>query len=239
MDNLKKTLNQVVDSIKEDPSVLSVSIIGSGARKLEALDQVHDIDLFVVKDTSGGFEREVKLIDSKEFDISYIDVEDLNKLIIKDNHFWLNILSKARHLYKKNSLIDGYFQLANRLYMSGPSSLSDSEITYLRFKMTKQIQDLEHRLEDALDFQYLASVYLADILRAYFRLQNTWVPRDKRIVDYLFNVDLVLYELVKATYKAIDAKDHLRLMDDVVQYVLRPYGGKVHYLERCQLPIYE
>lgn len=239
MDRLKSILNHVVEQIKEDTTVLSVSIIGSGARKLEQLDQVHDIDLFVVKETSKGFEREVKLIEGKEFDISYIDVEDLNKLIIKDNHFWLNILSKARHLYKKNSLIDGYFQLANRLYVNGPTQLQDSEVTYLRFKMTKQIQDLEHRAEEPLTFQYLASVYLVDMIRAYFKLQNTWVPRDKRILDYLFNVDLILYELIKATYKAQDTTDHLRLMDDVAEYILKPYGGKVHYLDRCKLPIYE
>ncbi len=239
MDKFRALLNRVVDEIKADEAVLSVSIIGSGARKLDALEQVHDIDLFVVKETSGGFEREVKVIDGKEFDISYIDVDDLNKLIIKDNHFWLNILSKARHLYKKNSLIEGYFQLANRLYLNGPTLLSDSEITYMRFKMTKQVEDLQHRLEDAIPFQYLANVYLPEMLRTYFRLQNTWVPRDKRILDYLFNADLVLYELVKATYKATNASEHLRLIDDLVLYILKPYGGKIHHLERCKLPIYE
>lgn len=239
MDKSRALLTRVIEEIQQDDSVLSVSIIGSGARKLDALDQVHDIDLFVVKECSNGFEREVKSIEGREFDISYIDVDDLNKLIVKDNHFWLNILSKARHLYKKNSLIEGYFQLANRLYLNGPSALTDSEITYLRFKMTKQVEDLEHRLDDSITFQHLANVYLPEMMRAYFKLQNTWVPRDKRILDYIFNADLVLYELVKASYKAQSAAEHLRLIDDVALYILKPYGGKIHFLERCKLPIYE
>lgn len=239
MEKFKNLLNDVVEQIKQDPSVLSISIIGSGARKLDALEQVYDIDLFVVKDDGEGFEREVKDIEGKEFDISYIDVEDLNKLIIKDNHFWLNILSKARHLYKRNSLIDGYFQLANRLYINGPTLLSDSEVVYIRFKTTKQVEDLSRRLNDATQFQYLANVYLTDMLRAYFRLQNTWIPRDKRMMDYIFNVDLVLYELVKGIYRAENTQDHLRLIDDIALYILKPYGGKISYLERCKLPIYE
>lgn len=239
MDALKQALDQYVAQMASDENILSISVIGSAAVCLDTLERVRDIDLFVVKEVSNGFEREVKMIDGKEFDISYIDVDDLNKLIIKDNHFWLNILSKAKHLYKKNSLIEGYFQLANRMYMNGPNALTDQELTYFRFKMTKQVEDLAARVDKPFHFQYLAGVYMEDMLRAYFRMQNTWIPRDKKMVDFLFNTDLVLYELVKASYMADNTKDHLRLIDDVALYILKPYGGKIAFLERCHLPIYE
>jgi hypothetical protein len=239
MEQLRATLDQIVKEFAGDPNILSVSIIGSAASRLDRLDQVRDIDLFIVKETSDGFEREVKLIDDKEFDISYIDVDDLNKIIIKDNHFWLNILSKAKHVYKKNSLIEGYFQLANRLYLNGPNPLNSNEILYLRFKMTKQVEDLEARIEKSFHFQHLANVYLPEILSGFFKLQNTWVPRDKKILDLLFNTDIVLYELIKACYNAQEEREHLRLIDDVVTYILKPYGGKISLLERCHLPIYE
>jgi hypothetical protein len=239
MEQLRAILDQLVKEFASDPNILSVSIIGSAASRLDRLEQVRDIDLFVVKETSDGFEREVKLIGDKEFDISYIDVDDLNKIIIKDNHFWLNILSKAKHVYKKNSLIEGYFQLANRLYLNGPNLLTEKEILYLRFKMTKQVEDLEARVEKPFHFQYLANIYLPEILSGFFKLQNTWVPRDKKILDLLFNTDIVLYELIKACYTVKEVHEHLRLIDDVVIYILKPYGGKISLLERCHLPIYE
>lgn len=58
-------------------------------------------------------------------------------------------------------------------------------------------------------------------------------------MDMVFDVDLILYELVKGSYKAENAEDHLRLIDDIVIYILSPYGGKLAQLERCHLPIYE
>lgn len=239
MKDVKLILNDVVEELKSDANVLSISLIGSASTRPDSLDKVSDIDLFVVKEVSSGFEREVRIVSGKEFDISYIDVDDLNKLIIKDNHFWINILSRAKHLFKRNTLIEGYFQLANKIYMNGPTPLSESDIKYIRFKMTKKLEDLEHRMDKSVVFQYLAGVYLPQILASYFKLQNTWVPRDKKMIDLLFDVDLILYELVKGSYKAETSKEHLRLIDDIVIYILKPYGGKLAQLERCHLPIYE
>jgi predicted nucleotidyltransferase len=239
MKDLKGILSEVVETLKSDENILSVSLIGSATTKMESLEKVSDIDLFVVKETSNGFEREVRVVGGKEFDISYIDVDDLNKLIIKDNHFWINILSRAKHLFKRNTLIEGYFQLANKIYVNGPTALTENEVKYLRFKLTKKLEDLEYRLDKPVAFQYLCGVYLPEMLTAYFRMQNTWVPRDKKLMDLLFDVDTILYELVKASYKAETAKEHLHLIDDIVIYILKPYGGKLAQLERCHLPIYE
>lgn len=237
--SVKENLDLLLEELKSDECVLSISLIGSAAQKMTALDQVNDIDLFVVKTGCEGFEREVRVIDGMDFDISYVDVDDMNKIITKNNHFWINVLARAKHVFKRNSLIEGYFLLANKLFVDGPIPLKEQEVQHIRFKLTGKVEDLKKRMSKPTDFQYLLGVYLQDALTSYFRLQNTWVPRDKKIMDLIFDTDLILYELVKASYKATSTQEHLELFDDIVLYILKPYGGKLFSFERARLPIYE
>jgi hypothetical protein len=231
-------LESLIEELKANENVISVSLIGTAATvSKDKYETMNDIDLFVVMQNYGTHEREVRQHDGMSYDITYFDIQDLNKLIVKNNHSWIRILSKAKHLYKKDSIVEAYFALANRIFVSGPDSVQSSEINAYRYQITSGLNDVFNRKDKEIDCLFLSSVFLNELLQHYFKLQNTWVPRPKKILNVLFEDDMILYELVKATLKAEILEDKLRLLDDLVIYILRPYGGKIEAMNRTPFPI--
>lgn len=231
-------LESLIDTLKENENVMSISLIGAAASVTkDKYDAMNDIDLFVVMKDYGKHEREVKQHHGMTYDISYFDIQDLNKLIVKDNHAWIRILSKAKHLYKRDSVVEAYFALANRIFISGPDAIQSPEIDAYRYQITSGYVDVYNRKDKEVECLFLSAVFLNDLLQQYFKLQSTWVPRPKKMLNVLFDVDMILYELVKATLKSETIEERLRLLDDLVLYILRPYGGKLVQMNRTPFPI--
>lgn len=231
-------LDSLIDTLKENENVMSISLIGAAASVAkDKYDTMNDIDLFVVMKNYGRHEREVKQLEGMTYDISYFDIQDLNKLIVKDNHAWIRILSKAKHLYKRDSVVEAYFALANRIFISGPDAILSPEIDAYRYQITSGYVDVYNRKDKEVECLFLSSVFLNDLLQLYFKLQSTWVPRPKKMLNVLFDVDMILYELVKATLKSESIEERLRLLEDLVIYILRPYGGKLEQMNRTPFPI--
>lgn len=231
-------LESLIEELKANENVISISLIGTAATvSKDKYDTMNDIDLFVVMQNYGTHEREVRQHEGMSYDITYFDIQDLNKLIVKDNHAWIRILSKAKHVYKKDSIVEAYFALANSIFVSGPNAVQSSEINAYRYQITSGFNDVYKRKDKEIECLFLSSVFLNELLQNYFKLQNTWVPRPKKMLDVLFEDDMILYELVKATLKADNLEDRLRLLDDLVLYILRPYGGKIEEMNRTPFPI--
>lgn len=231
-------LEALIEELKTNENVISISLIGTAATVTkDKYEQMNDIDLFVVMQNYGTHEREVRQYNGMSYDISYFDIQDLNKLIVKDNHAWIRILSKAKHVYKKDSIVEAYFALANRIFVSGPDMIQSPEIDAYRYQITSGYNDVYKRKDKEIDCLFLSAVYLNELLQNYFKLQNTWVPRPKKMLNVLFDIDMILYELVKATLKAENLEEKLRLLDDLVIYILRPYGGKIEEMNRTPFPI--
>lgn len=232
MSQANRTFERVLQALTEQPEVMSVSLIGSGALHYRNLEEVVDVDLLVLVDIDGHESREVKIIDDTEFDFTYLAVKTMAAAIDKKSHIWLNILSNAKHVFKRTEQIGDLLKLANRTYADGPVPLSQERIGYIRFRLTKKLDDLAHRIDNPSAFQYLAGICLKDLTESYFRLQDTWVPRDKKMMLALFERDIVIYELLKATFKASDPAEHYQMIKDILEYVLKPYGGPLNTLVR-------
>ncbi len=239
MNQVNRVFEEVVASLKEDSTVDAVSIIGSGAAHYKELDKVVDIDLLILLNTPGHESREVKYISGKEYDFTYLSTDLLRKALDENSHIWLNLLSHAKHVYKRNDGIEELLKSANRIYMDGPQKISEQRIAYIRFTLTKKLEDLSYRKDKTVTFQYLAGVFLKYLTEAYFRLQNTWVPRDKSMMKVVFERDMLLFELIKAAFKAEDSETHYKIISDIVDYVLKPYGGKLTTLERQNMAMEE
>ncbi len=230
-------LETLIEELKANDNVISISLIGTaGTVTKDKYDTMNDIDLFVVMQNYGIHEREVRQHEGMSYDITYFDILDLNKLIIKDNHAWIRILSKAKHVYKKDNTVDAYFALANQIFISGPDAVQTPEISAYRYQITSGFDDVFKRRDKEVECLFLSAVYLNELLQYYFKLQNTWVPRPKKILNVLFENDMVLYELVKATLKADSLDEKLTLLEDLVLYILRPYGGKIEEMNRTPFP---
>ncbi len=229
-DNL--VFEKVITELIKDDSVDAVSLIGSGAENYKRLDKVIDVDLLVLLNQPAHESREVKFIEGKEYDFTYLSTELLRTALAENSHIWLNLLSHAKHVYKRDKAVEALLQKANRIYMDGPQPISQARIDYIRLTLTKKLEDLSYRMDKPVTFQYLAGVCLKYLTEAYFRLQNTWVPRDKSMMSVVFRRDMLLFELIKASFKVHNTAEHYEIISDIVDYVLKPYGGKLTTLER-------
>ncbi len=232
MERVNQVFETVIAELSADNSVDAISIIGSGAENYKQLEKVVDVDLLVLLNRADHESREIKFIEGKEYDLTYLSTDLLRAALAENSHIWLNLLSHAKHVYKRNDDIEQLLVDANRIYMEGPQPISAQRIDYIRVTLTKKLQDLYYRKDKPVTFQYLAGVFLKYLTEAYFRLQNTWVPRDKSMMSVVFARDMLLFELIKASFKAQDTAEHYEIISDIVDYVLKPYGGRLTTLER-------
>ncbi len=229
----------VVNRLIKDEKIDAISLIGSGAENHKQLNKVVDVDLLILLNTPNHESREVKFIEGKEYDFTYLSTNLLKEALDQRSHIWLNILSHAKHVYKRNDDIEALLKMANRIYMDGPEPISEERIDYIRLTLTKKLEDLSYRKDKSVTFQYLAGVCLKYLTEAYFRLQNTWVPRDKSMMSVVFSRDMMLFELIKASFRAENSEEHYKIMSDIVDYVLKPYGGKLTTLKRQNMTMEE
>ncbi len=222
----------VVATLIEDPTVDAISLIGSGAEHYRELETVVDVDLLILLNRPNCEAREVKFIEGKEYDFTYLSTDLLRQALGQRSHIWLNLLSHAKHIYKRDAGIEQLLQAANRIYMAGPAPISQARIDFIRLTLTKKLEDLSYRKDKPVTFQYLAGICLKYLTEAYFRLQNTWVPRDKSMMSVVFARDMMLFELIKASFEAQNSEEHYRIISDIVDYVLKPYGGKLNSMPR-------
>ncbi len=239
MNQTNVVFESVVASLIKDVTVDAVSLIGSGAEHHKNLDKVVDVDLLILLNTPNHESREVKFIEGKEYDFTYLSTNILREALDNHSHIWLNLLSHAKHIYKRTDDIEALLKAANRIYMDGPEPISQERVDYIRLTLTKKLEDLSYRKDKPVVFQYLAGICLKYLTEAYFRLQNTWVPRDKSMMAVVFSRDMLLFELIKASFKAQNSEEHYKIMSDIVDYVLKPYGGKLTTLERQNMTMEE
>ncbi len=67
----------------------------------------------------------------------------------------------------------------------------------------------------------MANIFVHEVIKIYFKLNNSWVPRDKKLLKIIFEVDIILYELIKASLKEQDLNQKIKICHDILVYVLR------------------
>lgn len=227
-----------VNQLKEDEDVVTISLVGSASDLEEKyFYKLADIDLFVVKHGISNFVKEVVEYEGVNFEVSYIDVPALDKLIAKDNHHSIRLLAKSKKIFKRNEDATECFDKAREIFFEGPDQLSEEDITYYRFLLSNLYEDVENRITHEVEAEFLSNIFVHEVLKAYFKLNNSWVPRNKKLLTIVFEVDIILYELVKASLKEKDIERKIKICHDILVYVLRPYGGKLNKWEKSEFPI--
>lgn len=236
--DVQNAYHSLLDSFKEDENVIAVSLIGSASDIGEKyFHKLADIDLFVVKKGVTNFMREVIPQEGFSFNVSYIDIPCFERLLDKDNHHWIRLLAKSKKVFKRNEEADPHFQKARRIFFDGPDKLSLDDVNYYRFLLSNMYEDVAKRKGREVESDFLANIFVHELLKVYFKLNNSWVPRDKKLLQIVFDVDIILYELVKASLKEKDLDEKIKICHDILVYVLKPYGGKQCNWERSEFPI--
>jgi len=230
-------LEPFIQSVATDASVRFVLLVGSAAEENESLHRIKDIDLLIVRDGEEPFSREVQSRDGLVLDVSWLTQDDLDKIVRKDNHYWIRMLARSKCLYKRNSEATVLVHKAKDLYFDGPEALSPSDVSYQRFQLTNLFEDVLERADHETEAEFLANLFLVEALRVYFRLNGQWVPRDKKLLKTLFQTDIILYELMKAALRERKVRRRIHLCQDILQYVLMPFGGIQKHWEKGCCPL--
>ncbi len=237
MDKRKVYYKRIQEIIKSEKA-LSILLIGEGAKVEEKdFNTLKDIDLFVITDENHGFQREITEIEGVLFDISYMPVNLLRRSLNDALGFIINSLQRYRVVYNKLEDLEELLYRIKSIYVKGPKNLKASEVEYIRFKLYQDYEDILHRKEDTQNSLFLINNLFHGILISYFKLKHVWVPKDKKIINNIQNIDKILYNLCMDFSDENNFNQKLIKLYEILDYVLRPYGGVLKFWKRGRFPL--
>lgn len=227
-----KTYDKVIKSI-EDTNPLAIILVGSS---VEDITNSSDIDLFVICDRFDGFVRDIKVHEGIEFDINYLGMDILRDLIDDRTTFILTAFKRYRPI-KINQEIEDLLIHCNEVYNSGPIALGQEEIDYLRFNYGMRLKDINKNILNLYEFNILSSNTLDKILEDYFRINRLWVPKTKKILRKIKEVDNRFYILVTSYLQIEEPIIKLEYLEQILSMVFKNYGGLKYTWENKKFPI--
>jgi len=226
-----------IDRIKSEESVLAVILTGAAAvAELPSFTPLRDIDIFVILSRGEYLEREVAEKEGVTWDITYLPVNLLKQGINEKWPFLVHGLYKSKPIIIKDTQINNLLEQIISLYLQGPGVLTQEEIRYIRFKLSQDYEDLSNRRKDPLNVKLLAYNLFKEILTVYFRLNNKWVPKDKKILSVI-EAEKDLYNLCVKFLEEKNAEKNLSYLQDMIKYILNPWGGKLIFWSKGKFPL--
>lgn len=230
---IEKIFQKKIKSILEYENVLSILLIGAGAKiGKEDFNTLRDIDLFVITDEAYEFERELAIIEGVLFDVSYMSLNALKNAINDETPFLINSLQNYKFVYNINMDLIELLHKIQYVYKRGPQKLEKDEIDYIRFKLHQDFEDILNRKEDMINAGFLANNLFYNVLTSYFRLHSYWIPKDKKILNNIQKFDEILYNLCIDFTKEEELNAKIKVLNKIITYVLKPYGGVVKFWKR-------
>jgi len=224
-----------IKKLLEGQAVRAVSLVGSAAVS-NNLSSCRDIDIFVILSDGEALEREVVERYSVNWDITYLPMELLKQGIKEKWPFLIHSLCKHKPIIEDIEVQSLLAQIYT-YYLQGPGVLTDEEIKYIRFKLAQEYEDLLKRKKDYLNAQFLSQNLFREILISYFRLNNYWVPRDKKMLTEIKVKNQNLYDLCKHFLEEKNMEKTLIYLEDMIKYVLNPFGGSLTYWPKGKFPL--
>lgn len=228
--------DKIIDQIKAT-NPIAILLVGSAAKQ-EHIDiaKLSDVDMFVIYGGNSSFKREIKNIQDIEFDINYLGISTLKKLIDDRVVFILEVMNKNRPLMMSGEVRE-LIDYGKEIYNKGPKELSDMEIEYLRYDYNIKLADIEKNLDNQFSFYVLSSRLMLDIIRDYFRLNRLWLPKDKKLVKTLEKQDDKLYKLYTSYIQINEPRIKIDYLKEIVNYVVKRFGGLKYNWEKGDFPI--
>jgi hypothetical protein len=229
----EKIFYEKLNCILKGENVLSILMIGAGVKiENEYLDTLRDIDLFVITDEDYEFEREVIRIEGVSFDISYMSLKSFEKAIDDEIPFLINSLQSYKFVYNTNKNLIKLLEKIKHIYMRGPKKLEKDEIDYIRFKLYQDFEDILNRKKDVLSIKFLMNNLYYNALTSYYKLHGYWIPKDKKILKSIQKFDYIIYNLCIEFIKEEEVNEKLKILNEIIDYVLKPYGGVIKVWKR-------
>lgn len=215
--NTKKIFEEENLRLKENKNNIAILVVGS-ASDLNFDKKINDIDLFIIIKEGEKQIREIKYIDDIEFDINYFPISLAKNLIESKEQFFIESMSSANLIYDNDKIGENYLKEAKIKYENGPQALDMQEIINLRFILldnVKRVRNLEDK--DWREVEFLSSLYLRDVVRSYFSVNNKWIPKDKNLFKILKEDNIELYEMSQKLYINYNPN----ILEDMINYIFK------------------
>lgn len=229
-------LERKIDSFTKNQTVLAVYLVG-GAAATENLDTLRDIDIFIILAYGQNLEREVVEQEGKIWDITYLPLELLKQGIKEKWPFLILSLGQNRPIKVVEKRVSPLLAEIYQLFQEGPGSLAEEEIKYLRFKLTQEYDNLLNRKDDYLNAEFLAHNLFREVLVSYFKLNNEWVPPDKKMLSQVRRKNQELYNLCVDFLAEGKRAKSLCILKSMLEYVLNPFGGQLKFWSKGEFPL--
>lgn len=231
--DIKKIFDNKIKDVLEGEKVLSILLIGAGAKvEKEDFHTLRDIDIFVITDEDYEYERELITVEGVLFDISYMSLNAFKKAIDDEIPFLINSLQSYKFVYNINKDLIELLDKIKYVYRRGPKELEKDEIDYIRFKLYQDFEDILTRKEDMLNIGFLTNNLFYNVLTSYFKLHRYWIPKDKKILNNIQKFDDILYNLCIDFIKKEELDAKIEILNKIINYVLKPYGGAIKFWKR-------
>lgn len=237
MKNNFDQLKNEIEGIFNCRDILAVILVGSSVALEDKLCSDKDIDIFVIGPFGDNLEREVVEKKHVIWDITYLSKALFKKGISERWPFLIQGFAKNKPLIVRDKDIYASLATIKEIYEQGPGALFKEEIDYIRFKLTQGYEDLLKRKNDNLNARFLANTLFKEILNAYFKLNNQWTPGDKKILNQVKLTNQKLYNLCGYFLEEKNIEIILAYLQDMIKYVLNPWGGKLKYWPREKFPL--
>ncbi|MDO5707057.1 MAG: hypothetical protein Q4P31_00265 [Andreesenia angusta] len=224
-------LYEKIEIIKNKYKPKGIILIGSFVEEYEdyiknkenyEFTNTSDIDLFIIGDYK-EFERSVESYCGIEFDISYINLNQLTKAIEEEIDSLISILAKSK-VIESDIEIKDIIENIKKLYMRGPKKMNKYTIDYNRFIFTNEIYQLKKIIEK-IEFEFLFNKLLSDLIKFNYHISGKWIPTEKRLLKFIEDSN-ILY-IIDKIYKSNNRIEKLELIVKLFNYIMKDYGGEL------------
>lgn len=236
MDEAFSLPEEKIKHLIKNPGVLAAFLVGSAATS-EKKDLKGDIDLFLILAEGIELEREVTEEEKTVWDLTFLPLDLLKQGIREKWPFLITSLAKNKPLVVRDKQINLLMKEINKLKEEGPGVLSKEEVNYLRFKLSQDLAGLIRRKDDCLNARFLAHSLFKDVITTYFRVNNQWVPKEKKMLSQIKIKDMDLYKLCVDFLEVENIQKSLSILENMINYVLNPFGGQLQFWTKGKFPL--
>lgn len=227
---------QKLEQLVKMPGVLAAFLVGSAVTS-ENNNFTGDIDIFLIMDNEEDLEREVVEREERVWDITFLPLNLLKQGIKEKWPFLITSLGKSKPIVVRDNRINPLMEEIYKLNEEGPGALSEEEINYLRFKLSQDFDALIARRDDCLNARFLGHSLFKEVITTYFRVNNQWVPKEKKMLSSIKSKDQELYNMCIDFLEENNIQESLGILENMLNYVLNPFGGQLKFWAKGKFPV--
>lgn len=225
LDNsMGKIIGSIITELTKKEQFSAAFLVGSALWAEGDKTNLNDLDLFLIGENGGYFEREVKFADDIKLDISYLPLTLLRQGLKEGWPFLINSFREYKTIFS-NPEIEEIAQKLKEKYTAGPGSLTKEEKDYIRFKINEDYESLLSKKDDPLSAFFLTHNLFITLLNNYFPLRGKWTPKGKKVMAEIKKEDMILYGFCEDFYSQVHLEGKIEILLKMMEYILKDSGG--------------